>query len=95
MTAVKQPQDHKEPRGNTYSFEFNGKTYRFEKSFETIATPKWLRANRRRDELDLAFTMLEEIAGDEVLEVIDTMTQDEFKEFSKAMNSAMASSLEG
>lgn len=94
MTAVKQPQDHKKPGGELYSFEFNGKTYTFEKPFEAIATPKWLRANRRRDELDLAFTMIEEIAGDSVLEAIDEMTQEEFKEFSVAMNKAMSDSLE-
>lgn len=94
MTAPRKPQDHKVTGGELYTFEHDGNEYTFEKPFEAIATPKWLRANRRRDELDLAFTMIEEIAGDNALEAIDTMSQEEFKDFSKAMNSAMASALE-
>lgn len=95
MTDVKQPTDHKKKAGTeNYTFDYKGKNYTFEKSFEVIATPKWLRANRRRDELDLAFTMIEEIAGDNALEAIDEMTQDEFKVFSLAMNKAMTASLE-
>jgi hypothetical protein len=95
MATPKQPQDHKKPAGELYSFEYNGDTYTFESAFAVIATPKWLRANRRRDELDLAFTIIEELAGDEALEAIDAMTQDEFKEFSKDMNKALSSALEG
>lgn len=95
MTAVKKPQDHKVAGGELYTFEYNEKTYTFEKPFEVIATPKWLRANRRRDELDLAFTMIEELAGEDALEAIDAMTQEEFKEFSVAMNKAMSEVLEG
>lgn len=94
MTTPRKPQDHKVAGGELYTFEHNGKEYTFEKPFEAIATPKWLRANRRRDELDLAFTMIEEVAGDDALEAIDTMTQEEFKAFSVSMNKAMSESLE-
>lgn len=65
-----------------FSFEHRGNTYTFEKPFSTIRSPRWLRANRRRDELDLAFTILEELAGEGVLEVIDSMSEEEFKELS-------------
>lgn len=92
MSEVKQPQDHKKAGGELFEFEHDGKTYTFEKSFDVVQTPKWLRANRRRDQLDLVFTLLEEVAGEEVLEVIDKMTKDEFEKFSddigKATNKA-------
>lgn len=61
-----------------YSFEHNGETLTFEKSFSTVRSPKWLRANRRRDEVDLIFTILEELGGDDVIEAVDTMTTEEF-----------------
>lgn len=68
-----------------YSFEHAGKTHTFEKPLSVVATPKWLRANRRRDELDLTFTILEEVGGDDVIEVIDEMTPEEFKAFGKKL----------
>lgn len=90
MSEIKQPTDHKKKAGteDNYTFTYNDKQYTFEKGFDVIGSPKFLRSNRRRDELDFAFTMLEEIAGDEVLAVIDEMSTEEFKEFSKAMGEA-------
>lgn len=77
-----------------FSFDHNGETHTFEKPFSTVRSPRWLRANRRRDELDLAFTILEEIAGDAVLDVIDSMTEEEFKAFAKRLNKEMGASFQ-
>lgn len=63
-----------------FTFDHDGETYTFERPFSVVRSPRWLRANRRRDELDLAFTILEEIAGDDALAAIDAMTEDEFKD---------------
>lgn len=73
-----------------FSFEKDGKTYTFEQSFDVVRSPRWLRANRRRDELDLAFTILEELAGDDALEAIDSMDEDEFAALSKALNKELS-----
>lgn len=75
-----------------FTFEHDGETYTFEHGFETIRTPGWLRANRRRDELDLTFTIIEATAGDEALEAIDKMTEDEFVTFGKALDKAIGAS---
>lgn len=76
-----------------FTFEHDGRTYTFEHGFEKVRTPRWLRANRRRDELDLAFTILEEIAGEEALEAIDDMDEDEFKALMDRMNKELGASL--
>jgi len=76
-----------------FTFEHNGETYTFEKGFEEVRSPRWLRANRRRDELDLAFTILEAIAGDDALEAIDSMNEDEFMALSKRLTKEMGASL--
>jgi hypothetical protein len=68
-----------------YSFDHNGETHTFEKSLSVVRSPKWLRANRRRDELDLVFTILEEVAGEDVVEVIDEMDPEEFQAFNKKL----------
>lgn len=68
-----------------FSFDHNGETHTFEKSLSVVRSPKWLRANRRRDELDLTFTILEEVAGEDVVEVIDEMTPEEFQAFGKKL----------
>lgn len=72
-----------------FTFTHDGKRYTFEQSFDVVRRPGWLRANRRRDPLDLAFTMIEEIAGDEALAAVDAMTDKEFEKMSEAMNKAM------
>lgn len=66
-----------------YSFEHDGKTYTFAKPISVCRAPGWVRANRRRDTIDLLWTILEEIAGDEAMAAIDTMTEDEFNELQK------------
>lgn len=83
-----------EKNENLYTFTHNGKSYTFEKPVSEVATPKWLRANRRRSEVDQTFTALEEIAGDEVLEVIDSMTRDEFVAFSKKFEKELSAAFQ-
>lgn len=89
MTEIKHPTDHKKKAGSeNYTFEYDGKTYTFEKSLDLVDTPKWARANRRRDQVDLFFTLIEEVAGDECLEAIDKMTPKEFEKFSEDFGKA-------
>lgn len=90
MSEVKQPQDHKKSLSEPYTFEHDGKTYTCEKSIAAVLTPRWLRENRRRDQLDLTYTLLEEIAGEETLKVIDDMDWDEFKKLSEEVGKATA-----
>lgn len=71
---------------SNFTFEQGGKTYTFEKSLDSVRSPRWLRANRRRDEVDLLFTMLEEVAGAEALEAVDSMTSSEFEAFAAKLN---------
>lgn len=89
--ATKQPQDHKTKH---FTFEHDGETYEFEKDFSVVRSPRWLRANRRRDELDLAFTILEEIAGEDALEAIDDMDEAEFMRLAKRLNAEMGASFQ-
>lgn len=77
-----------------FTFEHDGKTYEFEKPFDVVRSPRWLRANRRRDELDLAFTIIEELAGDDALDAIDSMTEDEFAELAARMNKEMSATFQ-
>lgn len=72
-----------------FTFKHDGKTYTFEKSLDLVKRPGWIRKNRRRDELDLAFTILEEVAGEEALEVIDEMDEASFKALMEKINAAM------
>lgn len=80
---------------SNYIFEHNGETYEFESSLDVVRTPKWLRANRRRDELDLTFTILEEIGGDDVIEVVDTMSTEEFQAFGKLLMKELNAAFRG
>lgn len=76
-----------------FSFEHDGQTYTFERSLDVIRTPRFLRANRRRDEVDLTFTILEEVAGDEALDAIDAMDADQFKAFAADLDKAVGIAL--
>jgi hypothetical protein len=72
-----------------FTFEHKGERYTFEKSFDVVRRPKWLRENRRRTPLDMAFTMIEELAGDAALEAIDDMTDKQFEKLSERLNREM------
>lgn len=72
-----------------FTFTHDGETYTFEKPFSVVRNPKWIRENRRRDETDITFTILEELAGDKALGAIDSMSMPEFEKFQKSLNKAM------
>lgn len=87
-TSTKKTEDHKKSKAELehFSFEHDGKTYEFEGSLALLGKPGFIRKNRNKDEIDILFTLLEEIAGDDALEVIDDMEVEEFEAFSKALN---------
>jgi hypothetical protein len=102
-TAPRVPQDHKSKASDSgkgrFTFTHKGESYTLPKPFETVQNPKYLRANRRRDELDLTFTMIEDLCGDtdegeKILDVIDTMTREEFNALSKRLGRALMQDVE-
>lgn len=78
-----------EKQPELYSFEFDGETYTFEKSLKEILKPVFIRKNRHRDEADMIFTMLEEVAGDDALAAIDEMELEDFAVFSEDFGNAL------
>lgn len=68
---------------SNFKFEHNGETYEFEKDFSVARSPKWLRANRRRDEVDLVFTIIEDLGGEDVCDAVDEMDEAQFQAFVK------------
>jgi hypothetical protein len=86
MSEIKKPQDHKSKAdsddGSRFSFTHNGKKYTFKPTAE-ILTPRYLRANRRRTPVDFEFTLFEELADEETLEAIDSMTRSQFNQLSR------------
>jgi hypothetical protein len=97
MTAPRRPQDHKPKATATglFSFTHDGKEYTFPKPFSAVSQPKFLRANRRRDELDMSFTMIEVLADDDedILAAIDDMSLAEFNKLSTRMGRALRDSV--
>jgi pyruvate dehydrogenase complex dehydrogenase (E1) component len=63
----------------TYDFEYNGQTYSVP-SFDQIPTGALRKARKADDEMDKAFTILEEALGVDspVLAVVDSMTVSDF-----------------
>lgn len=66
-----------------FSFEHDGQTHTFQPTYD-ILTPGFLRENRRRDEIDAFFTMVEALVpegqeGRDMLDLIDNMSRQEFR----------------
>jgi hypothetical protein len=100
MTAPRQPQDRKPKTvtgGEFFSFLHNGDEFTFPKPFAEVQNPKFLRANRRRDDLDMTFTIIEVLADDDtdILEAIDAMGLKEFNKLSARLNKALSNAVEG
>lgn len=76
-----------------FTFQQGDESFTFEKSLDDVITPAWLRANRRRDELDLVFTIIEDCAGEDALAAFDRLTKPEFEQLSKDLNKALGASL--
>jgi hypothetical protein len=99
-TAPRRPQDHKpkatQATNGLFSFTHQGKQYTFPKPFSAVQNPKFLRQHRRRDELDLTFTIIEALADDddEILDAIDSMAIGEFNKLSARLNKALANATE-
>ncbi|MEU3599893.1 hypothetical protein ABZ714_14375 [Streptomyces sp. NPDC006798] len=66
----------------TFTFEHKGEQVSFEKDFSGVATPRWLRQNRNRDDLDQLFTLIEEFGGEAAVTAVDDMDASEFAAFS-------------
>lgn len=100
MTTARRPQDHKAKSGDTatvdgyFSFTKGDTTYTFPKPFSTVQSPSYLRANRRRSDLDLTFTMIEDLADDDpiILKAIDSMSREEFNTLSVRLGKALEDS---
>ena len=79
---AKKPADRKPKKKDApeaFTFEHDGEQYTFKPTYDVL-TPGWLRKNRRRDETDAFFTMVEALVqDDETLDVIDNMTRSEFR----------------
>lgn len=78
------PQDHKRPKAETanepFEFEHNGETFTLPPSSSIKAG--MLRRFRKLSDLDLAFSILEEIADADALAALDDM---EIAEFNQAV----------
>lgn len=88
MTAApRKPRDHQPAKtsGKTavYELKYGGEVYP-SKDIHTTITPAFMRANRRREEVDAFFTMIEELWDRAALEkTVDKMNNDEFSAFMK------------
>lgn len=79
MAEPRKPQDHKKkvekkthPQAR-FSFEHDGETYTFAKDTTDVLTPGFIRKNRH-DEGEIVFGLIESLAGEDVLEVVDNMS---------------------
>jgi len=84
--GAKRPQDHKTTDPDRFTFSHNGKTHTA-RPYLDVLTPKWLRANRRRDETDFAFTLLEALfdGDDGAMDALDSMGWAKFNETANAV----------
>lgn len=84
---TKQLQDHKPSSADRdamrFTFTHAGKEHTFEQATSAVLVPRFLRANRWRTPMDFEFTVFEEIAGDAALEVIDSMSREEYQQLSR------------
>lgn len=70
---------------SNFKFEHNGEEIEFEKGFAVARSPKWMRANRSREEIDLVFFIIEDLGGEDVCDAVDEMDEKQFEAFVKAM----------
>lgn len=79
---------------SNFKFEHNGETIEFEKDLSAVATPRWLRVNRNRDDLDQLFTLIEEFGGEDAVAAVDEMDADEFARFNDALGKELTKAME-
>jgi hypothetical protein len=98
MTAPRRPQDRQQKasasKDGYFSFTKGDTTYTFPKPFSTVQSPAYLRQHRRRSDLDLTFTMIEDLADDDpdILKAIDSMSREEFNTLSTRLGKALEDS---
>lgn len=88
MAAPKKPQDRKPKAADVeaedcFTFTHAGVDHTLKPTLEHL-TPGFMRANRQREDLDAFFTILEELADDEQLAIVDGMSHKDFGELAKA-----------
>lgn len=93
--GAKRPTDRKsktEDVPDRFSFEHDGETYTLKRTLDVL-TPGFLRKNRRRDDFDIFFTMVEALIDDydksgesATLDVVDNMPRREFSELQESFN---------
>lgn len=88
MTTPKQPQDHKPKKAKRseapgedapYTFTEDGETYTLA-PFSDLPNG-FFRANRRREALDLSYLIVEKLADEDTLEVMDGWSRKRFNDF--------------
>lgn len=95
-TAPRRPQDRlskTEPTNGLFTFTHKGETYTLPKPVATVRAPKFMRANRRRSDLDLTWTIIEALADDDddIMDVFDDMDEKEFERVSKRLGKLIGS----
>lgn len=83
--AKKKPQDHKPSKGKLLTIETAAGDVHIKK-FDVSAG--FLRKNRHKEELDLMFLIIEEVASEEALETIDQLRMEDLKTFFKEWQEA-------
>lgn len=86
---VKQPQDRKpkavkaeadDLRDAVFTFEHDGKPYRFTRPTAPLLTPGFVRRNRK-NEAEALFSLMEELTDQDTLDVIDNMSWEDNAKF--------------
>ena len=75
--GAKVPEDHKKKDddadlGGPFEFEHDGQTYETAR-IDSVVTPGFVRRHRSDTDIDVAYTMIEELCDAETLAVIDGM----------------------
>jgi hypothetical protein len=98
MVTARMPQDRKTKAGGDgrFTFTHKGKSYTFPNPVSAVTSPGFLRANRRRDELDLSFTIIEILADNDpdILAAIDSMPLAEFNRLSRRLSKTISEGME-
>lgn len=82
-TTRKRPQDHKKPaREDVFEYTHNGRTFTLP-PYKSIKSGT-IRRLRKLPATDFAFTLLEELADEDALAVIDDMDTEEFEAMNRA-----------
>lgn len=94
--GAKKPEDHKSkstPK-DEFTFEHDGVTYT-SRALRDVLSPGFIRQNRRREDMDFYFTLLEELFdGDTVaLAALDAMSWREFNAVSEQLEALMRDGL--